>query len=75
MTQHYTYRGDRMTDASVKGATVTLVRRPDGQCVRGRNGNILAVVDGRRVVVLARQLRKIPPPPRRQPVDDGRDRC
>jgi len=49
-----------MTDPALKGATVTLVRRPDGRCVRGRNGNILAVIDGRRIVVLARQLRKIP---------------
>jgi len=74
LTQRYTYRGDRMTDTSVKGATVTLVRRPDGRCVRGRNGNILAVIDGRRIVVLARQLRKIAPPSRQQPADDGRGR-
>ena len=58
--QRYTYRGDRMTDPALKAATVTLVRRPDGRCVRGRNGNILAVIDGRRIVVFARQLRKIP---------------
>lgn len=52
------YRGDRMTDPALKARPCTLVRRPDGKCIRGRNGNILALIDGRLVVVLGRQLRK-----------------
>jgi hypothetical protein len=60
--QTYTYRGDRWTSAEIRGAIVTAVRRDDGRCVRGRNGNMLVLTaDGRRVVVLGRQLRKLPP--------------
>lgn len=59
----YTYRGDRLTDPALKGITVTAVRRADRKCVRGRNGNMLVQAeDGRRIVVLARQLRKMPTP-------------
>lgn len=54
----YTYRGDRLTAAALRGLQCDPVRRADGKCVRGRNGNML-VVDalGRRYVVPGRQLR------------------
>lgn len=56
----YIYRGDKLTDAALKGQRCTAVRQPDGKCVRGSNGNMLVRFDdGRRVVVLARQLRKV----------------
>lgn len=39
---------------------VTAVLRPDGKTIRGRNGNMLVqLADGRRIVVLGRQLRKV----------------
>lgn len=55
----YIYRGDRLTDDKYKGKECTAVRRPDGKCIRGSNGNMLVEFDGKKVVVLARQLRKI----------------
>lgn len=55
----YTYRGDRFTDPELKGKQCEAVRRPDGKCIRGKNGNMLVSFNGRYVVVLARQLRKI----------------
>lgn len=58
----YTYRGDRLTDPALKGAIVHAVRNSAGKCIRGRNANMLVVTDdGRKVVVLARQLRKVQP--------------
>ena len=56
----YRYLGDGMTDQALRGARCEAVRRPDGKCIRGRNGNMLVRFDDvRRVVVLARHLRKI----------------
>lgn len=56
----YLYLGDRLTDAALKGCTCRAVRRADGRCIRGRNGNMLVEFDdGRRVVVVARLLRKV----------------
>lgn len=58
----YIYRGDKLTDPALKGIVVTAVRRADGKCIRGRNANMLVQTeDGRRIVVLARQLRKVQP--------------
>lgn len=54
----YVYRGDKFTDSSLKGAGCNAVRRPDGKCIRGRNGNMLCDFGGLRAIVLARQLRK-----------------
>lgn len=54
----YTYLGDRFTDPAYKGKTCTAVRRSDGKCIRGANGNMLVSFDGVKVVVLARLLRK-----------------
>ena len=79
MTFDYTYLGDRLTDPALKRMQCNAVRRPDGKCVRGRNGNML-VVDGagRQHNVLGRLLRKNKPialPPANadtQAQEDGR---
>lgn len=56
----YTYLGDRMTDPALKGATCTALRRADGKCIRGRNGNMLVLFgSGRTATVIGRLLRKI----------------
>jgi hypothetical protein len=57
----YTYRGDRLARTGPwAGRQCRAVRRSDGKCIRGRNGNMLVEFDcGTMVVVLARQLRKI----------------
>lgn len=57
----YTYLGDRLTAPELKGKNCTAVRRPDGKCIRGANGNMLVSFDGVHVVVLARLLRKKKP--------------
>jgi hypothetical protein len=54
----YTYRGDRLTDPALRGLQCDPVRRTDGKCVCGKNGNMLVEdAQGRRYVVLGRQLR------------------
>ena len=56
----YVYRGDRLTDDRWRGAVCEAVRRPDGKCIRGRNGSMLVrFACGTLVVVLGRQLRKV----------------
>lgn len=58
----YTYLGDRLTDSLFKGQPCQAVRRHDGKCIRGKNGNMLVrFSSGESVVVLGRQLRKIKP--------------
>ena len=54
----YTYIGDRFTDPALKNKQCKAVRRQDGKCIRGKNGNMLVEFDGVRVNVIARQLRK-----------------
>ncbi len=54
----YTYRGDMLTGNSLRGAQLDPVKRTNGKCIRGKNGNILVCdADGKRYVVLARLLR------------------
>lgn len=56
----YIYRGDALTDPALKGRRCEAVRRADGKCIRGKNGNMLVRFDcGRVAVVLGRQLRKV----------------
>ena len=55
----YVYRGDRLTGESYKGKQCVAVLRADGKCVRGKNGNMLVSFYGKKVVVIARQLRKM----------------
>jgi hypothetical protein len=59
MNRSYTYNGDRFTDPAIKGATCEAVIRPDGKCIRGRNGSMLVSFNGKKTVVIGRQLRKI----------------
>jgi len=56
---NYKYLGDRFTDLTYKGQECQAVRRPDGKCIRGKNGNMLVSFNGKLVVVIARLLRKI----------------
>jgi hypothetical protein len=57
--QTYIYLGDRLTRPDLRGATCTAVRRRDGKCVRGRNGNMAVEFEGgEQAVVLGRRLRK-----------------
>lgn len=58
MLAEYIYLGDRLT-GEFKGKTCTAVRRPDGKCIRGKNGSMLVEFDGVRAVVLGRRLRKV----------------
>jgi len=59
MVSEYIYLGDRFTDPRFKGRPCSAIRRPDGKCIRGKNGNMLVSFNGRPVVVVARLLRKI----------------
>jgi len=59
MFPEYIYKGDRLTDESLKGQYCMAVRRPDGKCIRGRNGNMLVAFADRKVIVNARMLRKL----------------
>jgi len=57
----YVYRGDRHTVAELRGAICQAVRRPDGKCIRGRNGSMLVeFANGACHIVLGRQLRRVP---------------
>lgn len=53
----YTYLGDKWS-LDRAGMQCDPVRRADGKCIRGRNGNMLVVdVAGQRYAVLGRRLR------------------
>jgi len=54
----YIYLGDRLTDPVLKKASCTAIRRNDGKCIRGKNGNILVQFGNRKTVVIGRLLRK-----------------
>lgn len=57
----YVYRGDRLTDPALRGAWCEAVRREDGRCIRGRNGNMLVRFGDRLAIVPARHLRRVRP--------------
>lgn len=58
--RYYIYLGDRLTDPALKGKTSTAVARPDGKCIRGKNGAMLVVFEGGRITnVIGRLLRKL----------------
>lgn len=57
--RHYIYLGDRLTDPSLKGKACTAVERPDGKCIRGKNGTMLVAFEGgRKANIIGRLLRK-----------------
>ena len=55
----YKYLGDKFSSESLKGSVCKAVTRPDGKCIRGRNGNMLVEFSGKKAVVVARLLRKV----------------
>lgn len=56
----YIYKGDKLTDPFLKNKICEAVRRPDGKCIRGKNGSMLVrFAGGKLQVVMGRQLRKI----------------
>lgn len=55
----YTYRGDKHTDPALRAMTFTAIRRANGKCIRGGSNMLVMGSDGRRYVVLGRQLRKV----------------
>ncbi len=59
MVSEYYYLGDRLTRPDLKKQPCNAVRRPDGKCIRGRNGNMLVDFPGiGKVVIIGRLLRK-----------------
>jgi hypothetical protein len=56
----YIYLGDRLTRLELRRMPCRAVRRLNGKCIRGRNGNMLVEFPGvGKVVVLGRLLRKL----------------
>lgn len=56
----YIYLGDRLTRLELRRMPCRAVRRSDGKCIRGRNGNMLVEFGGvGKCVVLGRLLRNI----------------
>ena len=55
----YRYLGDRFTDYRLNGQLCTSVCRPDGKSIRGKNGSMLVSFEGKKVIVVARLLRKV----------------
>jgi hypothetical protein len=55
----YKYLGDRYTSPELKGALCKAVRRPDGKCIRGKNGAMLVQFEFNKAVVIGRLLRKV----------------
>lgn len=58
----YRYIGDRMTDPALKGQICQAIVRPNGKCIRGKNGSMLVSFQGVPIVVIGRLLRKYPTP-------------
>lgn len=54
----YIYLGDKFTSPELKGKSCEAVRREDGKCIRGKNGNMLVSFEGVKTVVIGRLLRK-----------------
>ena len=55
----YIYHGDKLTYPALRRAECTAVRRPDGKCIRGKNGSMLVHFPGiGDKVVIGRLLRK-----------------
>ncbi len=59
--QKYIYHGDKLTDPELKKKVCIAVRKSNGKCIRGRNGNFLVqfIESGRVTVVIGRLLRKV----------------
>ena len=57
--QSYKYLGDKFSSGELKGSICKSVNRPDGKCIRGKNGSMLVEFNGKKTVVVARLLRKV----------------
>jgi len=57
--QAYKYVGDKFSALELRSTICFAVNRPDGKCIRGKNGNMLVEFEGRKTVVVARLLRKV----------------
>jgi len=57
--REYVYHGDRLTAEIYKEQRCVAVLRPDGKCIRGKNGNMLVSFNGKKVNVAARRLRTL----------------
>lgn len=56
----YTYLGDKLSRPELRRMPCRAVRRFDGKCIRGKNGNMLVEFPGvGNCVVLGKLLRKI----------------
>ena len=56
----YIYQGDRLSRTGKYAGMQCSAVRQHGKCIRGKNGNMLVIFeDGRKQIILARQLRKI----------------
>ena len=56
----YKYLGDRLTRPELKGALCDAIKRPDGKCIRGRNGAMrVQFEDGTTATVIGRLLRRL----------------
>lgn len=57
--RHYIYLGDRLADSRYSRQPCAAATRPDGKCIRGKNGNMLVRFGDEKVVVLGRRLRRV----------------
>jgi len=57
----YIYKGDRLTNADFKNKHCVAIKKDDGKCIRGKNGNMLVYFPGLKIkaIILAKRLRKI----------------
>jgi hypothetical protein len=55
----YIYLGDRFTHPALRNKPCRAIRRANGKCIRGKNGNMLVDFNGVLVNVTARLLRKV----------------
>lgn len=53
----YIYLGDMFTGLEFKNQKCNAVRK-NNKCIRGKNSNMLVEFKGKKVVILARRLRK-----------------
>ena len=56
--REHKYLGDRFSSLKLKGALCTSVLNKRGKCIRGKNGNMLVDINGKKTVVIARLLRR-----------------
>jgi len=57
VVKEYIYIGDRFTDPALKDKPCKAVKRNNGKCIRGRNGNMLVEFEGVQCNILAKRLR------------------